>query len=103
VHLQEQIDEYIALGMAPDEARLAALRAFGPIARIEEGCRDTRRVAAIEHVAQDLRYTLRSLMRQPMLITAAVLSVRWPSARTRRSSWQAVDVAMPSAARPGSW
>ena len=47
--------------MTPAEARAAALRAFGPVARIEEECRDTRRVAFVQNLAQDLRYTLRSL------------------------------------------
>jgi predicted permease len=75
LHLQEQIDEYIAAGMSEAEARTAAMREFGPMARIEEECRDTRRVAGIEHVAQDLRYTLRSLRKQPMLATAAILSI----------------------------
>src|SRR5690349_16161740 len=36
VHLAEQIEEYIATGMTAAEARQAALRDFGPVARIEE-------------------------------------------------------------------
>jgi predicted permease len=75
LHLQEQFDENLAAGMAPDEARAAALRAFGSPSLIEEQCRDTRRVAVVEHVVQDLRYTLRSLVRQPLLLSAAVLSI----------------------------
>ena len=75
LHLQEQIDENLAAGMAPAEARAAALRAFGSPSLIEEQCRDTRRVAFVEHVVQDLRYTLRSLVRQPLLLAAAVLSI----------------------------
>jgi predicted permease len=51
------------------------LRAFGSPSLIEEQCRDTRRVGLVEHLAQDLRYTLRSLVRQPMLLAAAVLSI----------------------------
>ena len=61
--------------MTPDAARTAALRAFGSTVVIEEQCRDTRRVAFVEHIVQDLRYTLRSLVRQPMLLAAAVLSI----------------------------
>ena len=75
LHLQEQIDEYVAAGMTPAEARAAALRAFGSPGLIEEQCRDTRRVAFVEHLVQDLRYTLRSLVRQPLLLAAAVLSI----------------------------
>ena len=75
LHLQEQIDEYVAAGMTPAEARAAALRAFGSPGLVEEQCRDTRRVAFVEHLVQDLRYTLRSLVRQPLLLAAAVLSI----------------------------
>ena len=75
LHLQEQIDENLAAGMTPAEARAAALRAFGSPSLIEEQCRDTRRIAFVEHLVQDLRYTLRSLVRQPMLLAAAVLSI----------------------------
>jgi predicted permease len=75
LHLHEQIDENLAAGMPPDEARAAALRAFGSVSLIEEQCRDTRRVAFLEHVALDLRYTLRSLAHQPMVMAAAVLSI----------------------------
>jgi predicted permease len=75
LHLQEEIDENVAAGMTPEDARAAALRAFGPVDLIEEQCRDTRRVAVVEHLLQDLRYTFRSLLRQPMLLAAAVLSI----------------------------
>ena len=75
LHPQEQIDEYLAAGMTPAEARATAVRAFGSPALIEEECRDTRRVAFVEHIAQDLRYTLRSLLRQPLLLAAAALTI----------------------------
>ncbi len=75
LHLQEQIDENLAAGMSPAEARTAALRAFGPVARIEDECRDTRRVAFVDNLRQDLRYTLRSLARQPLLVFAATVSI----------------------------
>jgi predicted permease len=75
LHLTEQIDENLAAGMSPAGARKAALRAFGPLARIEEECRDTRRVGFVDNLRQDLRYTLRSLARQPLLVAAATVSI----------------------------
>src|SRR5262245_12020608 len=75
LHLEEQIDENVAAGMTREEARTAALRAFGPVGLIEEQCRDTRRVAILEHWLLDLRYTLRSLLGQPMLVLPAVVSI----------------------------
>lgn len=75
LHLEEQIDEYVAGGMTRVEARAAALRDFGPVVRIEEECRDARRVNVISNFSQDLRYTLRSLRRQPLLVLAATVSI----------------------------
>jgi hypothetical protein len=74
-HLDQQIGEYLAAGMTPDEARATALRAFGPIGRIEEECRDTRGVTFIYNLVQDLRYARRSLTRQPQLVVAATVSI----------------------------
>lgn len=74
-HLDEQIAENLAGGMSPDEARRAALRVFGPVASIEEQCRDTRRVSVLQNLGRDLRYTLRSLARQPLLVVAAAVSI----------------------------
>ena len=75
LHLQEQIDEYVAAGMSAADARAAALRTFGPVAPIEEQCRDARRVGFVEHLAQDLRYAFRSLSHQPTLVLVASLSI----------------------------
>src|SRR5690242_6761466 len=72
VHLEEEVDALVAGGMSPSEARVAARRAFGPVDLVEEQCRDTRRVAFLEHLLRDLRYSLRSLRGQPMLVAASV-------------------------------
>jgi putative ABC transport system permease protein len=102
LHLQEQIDEYVAAGMSQAEARAAALRAFGPVGVIEQQCRDTRRVAFVEHLSQDLRYTLRSLVRQPTLMAAAVLSIAVAVGANTAIFSLASELmfAMPSAHRP---
>ena len=89
-------------GHEPGRRAPAALRTFGPVGLIEEQCRDTRRVAFVEHVAQDLRYTLRSLLRQPMLLAAAVLSIAVAvgANTTIFSLANELMFAMPSATRP---
>jgi len=74
-HIEEEIEENILAGMTPQEARTAAVRAFGSTASIAEACRDVRRVSVIQNVVQDLRYALRSLVQQPFLLTAATLSI----------------------------
>jgi predicted permease len=74
-HLEAHVDELVARGMAPAEARRAALRAFGGVAGVEDACRDTRRVRLIENVVRDVRYTCRQLLRQPVFALAATAAV----------------------------
>jgi predicted permease len=75
LHLEEATREHVARGLTPAEARLAAQREFGSVALIEDQCRDTRRVSWIQHVVQDLRYGLRGLLAQPLLLFAATASI----------------------------
>jgi macrolide transport system ATP-binding/permease protein len=72
-HLQNQIDEYVAQGMNPKEARHAALRSLGGIEQAKEECRDARKVNVIENFLQDVRFGLRMLRRSPGFSLLAIL------------------------------
>ena len=72
-HLQKQIDEYVAHGMNPKEARHAALRSLGGIEQTKEECRDARKVNVIENFMQDVRFGLRLLRRSPGFSILAIL------------------------------
>src|SRR5262245_2965483 len=74
-HIERQIEENIAKGMAPEEARYAALLAIGGVERRKEECRDTRRVRLIEDLMQDLRYGMRTLRKSPGFTAMATLSM----------------------------
>ena len=39
-HVERQIEENIAAGMIPEEARRAAMREFGGVEQVKEECRD---------------------------------------------------------------
>ena len=64
-HLQHQIDEYVAQGMDPKEARRAALRLLGGLEQIKEECREMRNVSFIETFVQDIGFGFRVLRRSP--------------------------------------
>jgi hypothetical protein len=53
-HIERQIAENIAAGMTAKEARRAAMREFGGVEQVKEGCRDERRVNFFEVVIQDV-------------------------------------------------
>ncbi|MGH9522600.1 MAG: ABC transporter permease, partial [Terriglobales bacterium] len=74
-HLDQQMEENLAAGMPPDEARAAALRTIGGVAQIEEECRDARGVQWWESALRDVRYALRNLRKAPVFAAVAVLSL----------------------------
>jgi macrolide transport system ATP-binding/permease protein len=72
-HLERQVEAGIARGLTHDEARYAAMRAFGGVEGRKEECRDMRRVNFIEHRLQDLRYAIRQLLRYRGFATTAIV------------------------------
>jgi predicted permease len=74
-HLEQLIEEEVARGTTPREARYAALRELGGVEQIKEECRDMRRVNWLENILQDLRYGLRQLRRSPGLTAVAVVTL----------------------------
>lgn len=74
-HLEERIRRNVAAGMPPEEARRAALRQFGPIDRVKEQCRETRRVIWLEQVARESRLAVRTLWKSPGFSSAVILTL----------------------------
>jgi predicted permease len=72
-HLQNQIDEYIAGGMDPQEARHAAFRSLGGVEQVKEECREARNTNLIENFLQDVRFGLRMLRRSSGFTILAIL------------------------------
>jgi putative ABC transport system permease protein len=74
-HLERDIEQNIRNGMTPEEARYAALRSFGGVDQSKEASRDARGVRMIENVLQDLRYSLRLLLKSPAFTSVVVLTL----------------------------
>ena len=74
-HVERQIAENVAAGMSVEEARRAALRAFGNPGLVREQARATWNWAALESVVRDFRYGIRTLMRTPGFAAIAVVVI----------------------------
>ena len=64
-HLGRSVERFQAAGLSPDDAHVAATRAFGNIAAIKEDARDARGGRGIESVIMDVRHGIRCLSRTP--------------------------------------
>ena len=64
-HLRLLEDEYLSQGMTPEEARLAARRAYGGVEQAKQLHRNERSYQGVTQTIQDIRYTLRQLRKSP--------------------------------------
>jgi putative ABC transport system permease protein len=74
-HLAMRQEKYQTLGMSPEDAYTAARRRFGNLTRFKEACRDMWTLTWLETLAQDLRYGLRQLRRNPGFTAVAVITL----------------------------
>jgi hypothetical protein len=74
-HLEREVEENIRRGMSPEGARRTAMVSFGGVEQIKEECRDVRGVRFLEDLWQDLRYSLRMLVKHPSFTVVAVITL----------------------------
>src|SRR5688500_477805 len=74
-HIEMETEMNIKLGMIPGEARLKALRSFGPMEKHKEETREARGVSWFENLVADLKYGARALFKHPGYALLAVLTL----------------------------
>lgn len=82
-HLEMRTSELIRSGLRPEQARAAALRAFGDVGSAARGCltedlkkmENERRGTRWDELRQDLRFGLRQLARDPGFSVLAILTL----------------------------
>src|SRR3990172_8832437 len=74
-HLEHKIEEGIANGLPPSEARYAAMRAMDGLEQRKEEMRDMRGIRWLTDFVADVRFAIRSLRRTPGLTAFVVMTI----------------------------
>ena len=74
-HVEMDTKERIRRGVDPDEARRAALVAFGGTERFRQQAREGRWGSTVDTLLQDVRYAVRGLIKNPGFSLAAIVTL----------------------------
>ncbi|HTT23185.1 MAG TPA: ABC transporter permease [Candidatus Sulfotelmatobacter sp.] len=74
-HLERETAKYVRSGMSEADAVRRARIEFGGLDQVKNECREARGVSWVESLAQDLRYSARTLLHSPAFTACAVLTL----------------------------
>src|SRR5262249_14457793 len=75
LHIQLQIDTYVAEGMSPVDAHDKALNKFGNFTKLRDDAYDVKGGGLLETLVQDVRYGLRVLSKHKAFTAVAILTL----------------------------
>src|SRR6059036_2631663 len=74
-HLTLLEDDFQRRGMTPEDARLAARRAFGGVEQAKDRQRDARSFVWLDDARRDVLYAVRTLRRSPGFAAVAIVTL----------------------------
>jgi hypothetical protein len=74
-HLDEMIQEKIAAGLSPEQARREAIVEFGAGWQIKEELRDVHRIASIDTTIANLKSAIRFMRKSPSFSLAVIVTL----------------------------
>ncbi len=74
-HLDRETEENVRRGMSLAEARRTARISLGGVEQTKEDCRDAKGLVLVEGLMQDVRYSIRSLRRNPGYTAVVLLTL----------------------------
>jgi putative ABC transport system permease protein len=74
-HLERDIEQKIKSGMSPEDARYAALKAFGGFDQSKEECRTARGVTFVEDILRDVSYSIRVLLKSYAFTVVVIVTL----------------------------
>src|SRR5215471_14165736 len=74
-HINHEAEKHERSGMSRAGALRRARLEFGGVEQTKEACRDTRGTAALESIARDVRYAIRSLTNRPAFALTVIATL----------------------------
>src|SRR4051812_22873563 len=75
LHFDAEVERNVASGMSLSQATYAARRAFGNVSYHKEEMRDATGARWLEHLAQDVRFALRTFRRAPTFALTVIATI----------------------------
>jgi hypothetical protein len=74
-HFEQQVEKHLRAGLSRQEAVLQTRLEFGNLGKVKEDCRESRGITLLVTAVQDVRYTVRQLIRTPVFTITVLLTL----------------------------